>query len=55
MAKYGYCPYCGRYIGSGYMACEHKKLCKNATPEARMLHKGLIRDTIDETSTTKHN
>ena len=38
--KYGYCPYCKRYIGSGYIAVEHKKLCKNVTPEVRNIHGG---------------
>jgi len=32
-SKYGYCPYCTRYIGSGYIATEHKKICKNVSPD----------------------
>ena len=37
----GYCPYCKRYIGSGYIALEHKKLCKNVSPEVREIHSGI--------------
>lgn len=39
--EYGYCPYCKRYIGSGYMATEHKKLCKSVSPEVREIHGGI--------------
>lgn len=38
--KYGYCQYCNRYIGSGYIAFEHKKLCKNASSEIRKINGG---------------
>lgn len=41
MAKYGYCTHCNRYIGSGYIASEHRKLCKNAIPEVRKIYKGI--------------
>jgi predicted Rdx family selenoprotein len=37
----GYCPYCKRYIGSGYIALEHKKLCKSVSPEVREIHSGI--------------
>ena len=39
--KYGYCPYCKRYIGSGYIALEHKKLCKSVSLEVREIHSGI--------------
>jgi hypothetical protein len=39
--KYGYCPYCGKYVASGYMTVEHKKICKNLTPEIRKIHGGI--------------
>jgi hypothetical protein len=38
--KHGYCPYCKRYIGSGYIGTEHKKLCKNVSVEVRKIHGG---------------
>ena len=41
MKKYGHCYYCKRYIGSGYIALEHKKLCKNVSPEVREIHSGI--------------
>jgi hypothetical protein len=39
--KYGYCPYCKRYIGSGYIALERKKLCKSVSQEVREIHSGI--------------
>lgn len=41
MKKYGYCPYCKRYIGSGYIALEHKKLCKSVSKEVMEIHSGI--------------
>ena len=40
--KYGYCPYCFRYIGSGYIYTEHKRLCKNVSAEVREINQGNI-------------
>ena len=48
MKKHGDCPYCKRYIGSGYMATEHKKLCKNAKPEVREIHKGINKNISND-------
>ena len=41
-AKYGYCPYCFRYIGSGYIYTEHKRLCKNVSAEVREINQWNI-------------
>ena len=38
--KYGYCPYCFRYIGSGYIYTEHKRLCKNVSDDVRQINQG---------------
>ena len=39
--EYGYCSYCKRYIGGGYMAMEHKKLYKSVSSEVREIHRGI--------------
>lgn len=36
--KYGYCKHCNRYIGTGYIANEHIKLCKNTSEDVRIIH-----------------
>lgn len=41
MNRYGYCPYCKRYIGTDKRAAAHKECCKNATPAIRELHSGI--------------
>ena len=40
--KYGYCPYCFRYIGSGYIYTEHKRLCKNVSDDVREINQGNV-------------
>ena len=41
--KYGYCPYCFRYIGSGYIYTEHKRLCKDVSDEVRGINQGDVK------------
>ena len=42
--KYGYCPYCGRYMPSEYNRFEHIRDCKSLSDEVREIHCGDVKE-----------